>query len=80
MTMKYIITEYSPVIFNESETHKDAATGVGIIKSAGFLNVTFDTKKERFDCFPFGESISLGVKSNPIEDKIKLDRMFNGQY
>jgi len=79
MNMKYIMTEYSPVVFNECITHADAARGLGEIKSAGFLNVTFDTEKGEFDCFPYGESISLGVKCNKEEDKMKLDRLFNSQ-
>lgn len=79
MTLKYIMTDYSPVVFNEVITHADAAIGLGEIKSAGFLNVTFDTEKEEFDCFPYGESISLGVKCDKEEDKKKLDRLFNYQ-
>jgi hypothetical protein len=79
MTIKYIMTEYSPVVFNECITHADAAIGLGVIKSAGFLNVTFDTEKERFECFPYGESISLGVKCDKEADTIKLNRMFNNQ-
>jgi len=43
------------------------------------LNVTFDTEKEEFYCFPYGESISLGVKCDKEEDKKKLDRLFNYQ-
>jgi len=73
------MTDYSPVVFNEVITHADAAIGLGEIKSAGFLNVTFDTEKEEFDCFPYGESISLGVKCDKEEDKKKLDRLFNYQ-
>ena len=79
MKLKYIITDYSPVIFNETISHDEAAQGLGQIHSAGFLYVDFNEITRRFDCKPFGESISLGIKSNS-DDKIKLDRMFNSMF
>ncbi len=79
MKLKYIITDYSPVIFNEAIKHEEAARGLGTIHSAGFVYVSFNAHTEQFDCTPFGESVSLGIKSNS-DDKMKLDRMFNSTF
>jgi hypothetical protein len=76
MKLKYIITNYSPIIFNEAVTHADAAKGLGEIKSAGFVYVSFNLITNKFVCTTFGESISLGIKSNS-DDKMKLEKMFN---
>lgn len=80
MRLKYIIAGYSPVIFNEALTHSDVAEGLGEIKSAGFFYVDWDPVTEQFDCKPFGESISIGVKCNPESDKKKLDTLFNKEF
>jgi hypothetical protein len=80
MKLKYIIAGFSPVIFNELLTHSDVAKGLGEIKSAGFVYVDWNPETEQFDCKPFGESESIGVKSNPESDKKKLDIMFNKIY
>jgi len=76
MKLKYLITDYSPIIFNETVKHSDAAKGLGNIKSAGFVYVSFNIDTNKFVCTPFGESISLGIKSSS-DDKMKLERMFN---
>jgi hypothetical protein len=79
MKLKYLITDYSPVIFNEVIKHDEAARGLGKIHSAGFLYVDFNEITKQFDCKTFGESVSLGIKSNS-DDKMKLDRMFNNNF
>ena len=50
------------------------------VESAGFVYVNYDPIDRKFNCSPFGESISLGIKSSPDMDKLKLDRMLNGAY
>ena len=76
MKLKYIITDYSPVIFNECINHVEAAKGLGTIHSAGFVYVSFDTDSGMFKCITFGESLTLGIKSSSDDNK-KLDKMFN---
>lgn len=72
---------YGPVIFPETYTHSDIANGVkGEIKSAGFLYIDYDEKEERFDSKPHGNSISLGLKSDPEKDKIMIDRILNSDF
>lgn len=75
MKLKYVMTRYSPVVFKTVITHSDAAKGLEEITSAGFLTVT--VKNGTLVCDPYGESISLGIKSNPVEDKVRLEEMFN---
>ena len=74
------MTTYGPVIFPEALTHSDVAKGLEGVKSAGFLYVDWDEKNEKFDCKPFGESVSLNLKSKPEHDKKMLDRIFNDNF
>ena len=76
MKLKYIMTEYGPVIFPTMLIHSEVAEGLGNIDSAGFVYVDYNKEEQRFDCKPFGESISVGVASKDI-DKAKLDKIFN---
>lgn len=77
MKLKYIRTVYGPVIFPETLTHSDVAKGLPEVKSAGFLYVDYNVIEDRFDIKPFGESISLDIKSDPEIDKKHLDNLFN---
>ena len=68
--MKYIMLDYGPVIFNECYTHAEMAAGREV-SSAGFVQVD---ENGRFHTY--GESTSLGVKSNP-EDSKRINKDFN---
>lgn len=74
MILKYIITDLGPVVFSDNIVHKDAATGLGTIQSAGFVLVR--SGAEGINCMPYGESSSLNVPSKD-GDKAMLDAMFN---
>lgn len=74
------MTIYGPVIFSEVLTHSDVAKGLPDIKSAGFVYVDYDLLDEKFTTKPFGESVSLGIKSDPENDKKRLDALFNTEY
>lgn len=65
--LKYIMIDYAfPVIFGSALAHKDVAFGLrdlGPVTSAGFVQNNGDGT---FSCY--GESISLGIKSDPDKD------------
>jgi hypothetical protein len=75
--MKYIIVnEGLAILFGEALKHSDVARGFRV-ESAGFVYIGYDAYDERFVSSPFGESVSLGIKSNPESDKIKIDFILN---
>ena len=78
MKVKYIIIDDCyPVIVSACHTHQEAARVDGRkVTSAGFFSMTYNDKTCEFECHPFGESVSLKIKSKP-EDAWKLNRLFN---
>lgn len=76
--MKYIIfDDNTAIIFANSTSHKDIADKKSV-RSAGFCTIetyrnSFDDIRARVSCY--GESISLGVKSNESDNKI-IERMW----
>ena len=71
--MKYIVfQDESSILFSESQSHLCMA-GWKPVKSAGFCLIEtyrndFDDIRARVSCY--GESTTLGVKSNPEDSKI----------
>ncbi len=76
MELKYIITGHGVIVFKEGVMHNEAAHGFNV-ESAGFFRLSYQDGK--FICNPYGESVSLGIKSNPETDKIRLEMFFNGR-
>ncbi len=84
MKIKYIIfDEILPVLFSEGHQHK-AYRQIGIPTSAGFcafeqiedrdpFSLTYKKKLYKVTCW--GESISLGIKSNPEWDESIIKRL-----
>jgi hypothetical protein len=80
--MKYIVFLYKEqeqvIVFSKDVSHKDMSRihtvhhGV-IVQSAGF--VVFNLKNETATAY--GESISIGIKSRPVDSKV-LTRNFFG--
>lgn len=71
MKTKYIIIEYSyPIIFSECNKHSDFKH-LGEITSAGFCNVNL--YEDEMDVY--GESVSLGIKSDPDNDAPILNKL-----
>lgn len=63
MRMKYIMTEYTPVLFNECLNHSDIAKCTfNNLESAGFVTIRF--VKNELEVSTYGESTSLGLKPN----------------
>jgi len=76
MIFKYIILEEnnSSIIFDKLLLHSDVAKPFGPVKSAGFRKISLHNKEIRVSCF--GESSSLQINSNPIEDQDSIRLTF----
>lgn len=82
--MKYIKIGTSFYIFSETETHATVARKIGgKVDSAGFVSITDEPLNDGIDdkttyavtCH--GESISLGIKSDP-NDSVALMKQIRG--
>lgn len=72
--MEYIISNGRiPVVFSEFQTHTDVAYALfgKNVKSAGFCYINDDRK---YTCY--GESVSLNLKANTVEDSRILNQTF----
>ena len=73
--VKYIITEHKEIIvFSELQQHSEFKHFAPI--SAGFISFGVN-KQGNPTCSCYGESISLGLKSNPEEDTIIAKRQLD---
>lgn len=72
--LKYIMTDNGPIIFSDSFSHAEVAAALRVKpKTAGFVRFNSD------DCFGcVGESISLGVRSDPEKDTERIARVIRG--
>jgi hypothetical protein len=81
MALKYIISEYTPIIFNETLNHSDVARCLhSKILSAGFVQIQVNMLKGLFSVSAYGESISLGIGSRPEDSKILEDFLTRDPY
>ena len=81
---KYIvIDERNAIVFSETLTHKEIA-GYGYnITGAGF--VSFEVGQDEYGCGTitahcYGESVSLGVASNPKDSDIVTRELFSSYF
>lgn len=77
--LKYIMTKQGPMIFDPCITHKDAASGLGEVLSAGFVQIYYSDLSRQFVCTPFGNSITLNKEADEVNDKIKLEHLLNSR-
>jgi len=76
--LKYIICNTNiPVLFSKEIVHDEFSLEV---KSAGFLIVSFDVQLNKFKAKCFGESSSLNIKANPLEDEQIIEIYLNEQF
>lgn len=81
---KYIIVEDSsgiecPILFPEFLQHNDIKNRIDLkVVSAGFVSFGFNHHKCELVASPYGESISLKVKSRP-EDKNLIEKFILGK-
>ena len=75
--LKYIILKSgSPILFGDASKHSEVARKENV-QSAGFCFIQFKEDKDAYDITCFGESTSLGIKSNPEEDAKAISFLFN---
>lgn len=73
--IKYVIDENNiPLLFSREKEHIDVQKKV---RSAGFLFITFDNQRFKFKVVCFGESTSLKIKSNPVNDNLIIEEFLN---
>jgi hypothetical protein len=77
MKLKYIMTLYSPIIFNECLLHCDIAEGVQNVESAGFVKISWNPTTG-FECQTYGESASLQLMPSD-KDAERIERFLNNQ-
>ena len=80
---KYVIIDGSAIVFSAAIQHKDMVGFNQKCTSAGF--VTFGIQKDSWgddivvaNCY--GESVSLGIKSNEEEDSIRITRQITNTF
>ena len=77
---KYVIMDGLPIIVHPGIYHNSIKVADHMIDnevtSAGF--VEFNKDSGRFECF--GESVSLGIKSNPERDSHLVNKMLDPNY
>jgi len=64
-----------PIVFTDANTHREIA-GMKNVTSAGFVSLHLSNDKTSIEANAYGESISLGLKSNH-DDSAILTRMFS---
>lgn len=82
-TAKYVIVEGSAIVFSAAIQHKDMVGYNRKCSGAGF--VTFHYKEDSPEgdyiyvkCY--GESVSLGIKSNPEDDSRIITRQITNPF
>jgi len=76
--LKYIINDTNiPILFSKEIVHDELSLKV---KSAGFLIVSYDRLLNKFKAKCFGESSSLNIKANPLEDEQIIEIYLNEQF
>ena len=74
---KYIITRFgAPVIFDSSILHSEISVDAS---SAGFARIWLDTETKRFRVHCYGESTSLGLRSQHPADAYIIEEFLNGK-
>lgn len=74
-TAKYVIVDGSVIVFSAAIKHSDILRHGQNVTSAGFVSFRVIKDKDDFDVVEphcYGESISLGVKSDPEADQRKI--------
>ena len=76
MKIKYVVTERNnAILLPSSMTHKDFQRHG--IRSAGFCRFDWNPEVGRWEAKCWGESVSLGIKSTPVEDERAVEFLLN---
>lgn len=74
MIFKYIIVSTGAILFNESTVHVQVAQGLGKVYGAGFVKLECIIHRI-YNAEVYGESTSLGIKSNE-KDQFIIEDLF----
>lgn len=77
---KYVIVDGNAIVFSPAITHSDMVGYGQKCTGAGFVNFVCEKDKYGDDVIRaqcYGESISLGIKSNEIDSMIVTHQIFN---
>ena len=73
--MKYVINNQNePILFSRNLVHNQITENV---ISAGFTKITFDENTKSYNVVCFGESSTLKLKSNSLNDKEIIEAFIN---
>ena len=76
--LKYVIFDKCfVVLFNIALEHDQIIYTGRTPTSAGFVDIIYNTETNEYDSTCYGKSISLGINSNPIDDKQTIDLTIN---
>jgi hypothetical protein len=76
---KYIIVDGCAIIFSAAIQHKDMVGHNERATGAGFVRFYFDEKEDEIKVKAYGESVSLGIKSQEGDSAI-LTRQITNTY
>jgi hypothetical protein len=76
---KYVIVDGCAIIFSAAIQHRDMVGYNEKATGAGFVRFYFDEKEDEIKAKAYGESISLGVKSQEGDSAI-LTRQITNTY
>jgi hypothetical protein len=78
MKLKYVIFDnFFPVLFNTAIEHSSIICEGRIQTSAGFCKIEYNKDTFKYESTCSGYSVSLGINSNPKEDKQAIDLTIN---
>jgi hypothetical protein len=80
---KYVIVDGNVIVFTPAIEHRSMVPYGKNCTSAGFVQFYKGVDSwgdEVIKASAFGESISLGIKSNPEEDSMKITLQICGRY
>jgi hypothetical protein len=87
MKGKYVVLnrrQFRVVILPETMQHRDVVDQYDKPESAGFFSIESkwnpDDNEYVVKASCYGESVSLGIKSNPEEDSRMIERLFRGAF
>ena len=79
--VKYVIfDECFPVIFNVALNHNDILCKGRKPTSAGFFDIQYNSKEDKYYPKCYGESTSLGIKSDPNNDERMINLTINSYF
>lgn len=78
---KYVIIDGSAIVFSAAIQHKDMVRHGQKCESAGFVTFHYmEGDDDHIYAKCYGESVSLGIKSNPEDDSRRITRQITSPF